>query len=143
MVCQNRPMRSRQTRSEFLALMAAASATIAIAIDAMLPAFADVREYFDLAATSSDAALIITVFMIGVGVGQFLYGPLADRFGRKPVFMVGLALYVVAGALLWGRAPETIIAAGVELGLVLTVIVLRALGWLIFGQSRRRNLGSV
>jgi DHA1 family bicyclomycin/chloramphenicol resistance-like MFS transporter len=90
-------MLKQQSRGEFLALMAAASATIAIAIDAMLPAFADVREHFGLDATSSDVALIITVFMGGIGVGQFIYGPLADRFGRKPVFMVGLAIYVVAG----------------------------------------------
>lgn len=96
-LCQNRWMSDRQSRGEFLALMAAASATIAIAIDAMLPAFAAVREHFGLAATSSDAALIITFFMAGIGIGQFGYGPLADRFGRKPVFMAGLAIYVVAG----------------------------------------------
>jgi DHA1 family bicyclomycin/chloramphenicol resistance-like MFS transporter len=37
------------------------------------------------------------VFFAGLGLGQFVYGPLADRFGRKPVFMAGLILYVVAG----------------------------------------------
>ena len=47
-------MLERQGRGEFLALMAAASATIAIAIDAMLPAFADVREHFGLAAYEGD-----------------------------------------------------------------------------------------
>jgi DHA1 family bicyclomycin/chloramphenicol resistance-like MFS transporter len=90
-------MKERQGRGEFVALMAAASATIAIAIDAMLPAFADVRDHFGLAATSSDAALIITVFMAGLGIGHFVYGSLADRFGRKPVFIAGLLLYIVAG----------------------------------------------
>jgi DHA1 family bicyclomycin/chloramphenicol resistance-like MFS transporter len=77
--------------------MAAASATVAISIDAMLPAFSDVREYLGLPPDSSSAALIVTVFFAGLGVGQFIYGPLADRFGRKPVFMAGLVLYVVAG----------------------------------------------
>jgi DHA1 family bicyclomycin/chloramphenicol resistance-like MFS transporter len=78
-------------------LMAAASATVAISIDAMLPAFSDVRDYLGLSADSSSVALIVTVFFAGLGIGQFVYGPLADRFGRKPVFMAGLLLYVVAG----------------------------------------------
>ena len=77
--------------------MAAASATVAISIDAMLPAFSDVRDYLGLSADSSSVALIVTVFFAGLGIGQFVYGPLADRFGRKPVFMAGLLLYVVAG----------------------------------------------
>lgn len=77
--------------------MAAASATVAISIDAMLPAFSEVREYLGLSSDSSSVALVVTVFFGGLGVGQFAYGPLADRFGRKPVFIAGLVLYSVAG----------------------------------------------
>ena len=77
--------------------MAAASATAAISIDAMLPAFSDLREYLGLPSDSSSVALIVTVFLAGLGIGQFVYGPLADRYGRKPVFLAGLLLYVVAG----------------------------------------------
>ena len=77
--------------------MAAASAIAAISIDAMLPAFGDVREYLGLPSDSSSVALVVTVFIGGLGVGQFVYGPLADRFGRKPVFIAGLVLYSIAG----------------------------------------------
>lgn len=83
-------------RSEFLALMAAATSVTAIAVDTMLPAFGQVREHFGLE-TASDTALIITVFILGLGFGQLAYGPLSDRFGRKPVIRAGLTLYMVAG----------------------------------------------
>ncbi len=86
-----------QSRREFLMLMAAASATVAISIDAMLPAFGELREYLGLSSDSSSVALVVTVFIGGLGVGQLVYGPLADRFGRKPVFIAGLVLYSAAG----------------------------------------------
>lgn len=87
----------RQGQREFLSLMAAASATIAIAIDAMLPAFGALRDYLDLEPGSSSVALVVTVFVAGIGLGQLIYGPLSDRFGRKPVFLAGLVLYTAAG----------------------------------------------
>ncbi len=90
-------VRPRQGNGEFLALMAAASATIAIAIDAMLPAFGSLREDLGLAPESSSVALVVTVFIAGIGVGQLIYGPLSDRFGRKPVFLAGLVVYTAAG----------------------------------------------
>ncbi|MEA1903860.1 MAG: multidrug effflux MFS transporter [Actinomycetota bacterium] len=86
-----------QKRSEFLALMAAATAVGAIAIDTMLPAFGNVRHHFDLGDNPAAAALIVTVFIAGLGFGQLVYGPLSDRFGRKPIMRLGLAIYIVAG----------------------------------------------
>jgi DHA1 family bicyclomycin/chloramphenicol resistance-like MFS transporter len=77
--------------------MAAATATVAISIDAMLPAFGALRNYLRLPADSSSVALVVTIFFVGLGIGQFVYGPLADRFGRKPVFLAGLVLYATAG----------------------------------------------
>lgn len=84
-------------RSEFLALMAAATAVTAIAIDAMLPALGDVRTHFGLGDNPADSALIVSIFILGLGIGQIIYGPLSDRYGRKPILALGLTIYIVAG----------------------------------------------
>lgn len=76
--------------------MAMVSAMSALAIDMLLPAFADMRPAFGLPADSTDLSLTITLFFIGSGVGQVFYGPLADAIGRKPVLVGSMALYGVA-----------------------------------------------
>ena len=53
----------KQSKGEFLALMAAAMATTAIAIDVMLPAFADVRGAFGMEDNSASTGLIVSVFI--------------------------------------------------------------------------------
>ncbi len=42
--------------------------------------------------------LTITLYLIGLAIGQLAYGPISDRFGRRPVLLAGLALFTVAGA---------------------------------------------
>ena len=80
---------------EFVALSAAMMSTQAIAIDAMLPAFPAI-----LAALKVDNAnhgqWIVTAYMAGLGSGQLVWGLLSDRFGRRPIMLGGLGLYVVA-----------------------------------------------
>jgi DHA1 family bicyclomycin/chloramphenicol resistance-like MFS transporter len=41
--------------------------------------------------------LTITLYLVGLAIGQLLYGPVSDRFGRRPVLLAGLALFTVAG----------------------------------------------
>ncbi len=64
----------------------------------------------------SEAAiqLTITLYLVGLAVGQLLYGPISDRFGRRPVLIGGLGLFTAAGALT-ALAPTagTLIAARV------------------------------
>lgn len=79
---------------EFVVLMAMSMALQALAIDAMLPALAGIAQ--DLAVTDpNQRQLIVGIFLIGGGVGALIPGSLADRYGRRPVLLGGLAIYVV------------------------------------------------
>jgi Bcr/CflA subfamily drug resistance transporter len=51
----------------------------------------------DLGASVGAMQLTISLYIFGLAVGQLIYGPLSDRFGRRPVLMGGLALYTAAG----------------------------------------------
>lgn len=65
-----------------------------MAIDLYLPAFPDVA--VDLGVPVTTVPLTLTTSMIGMGVGQLLYGPLSDRYGRKKPLVGGLVLFTVA-----------------------------------------------
>ena len=104
-------------RVEFVALMAMLVATVAFSIDAMLPALPRIGQELTPDAVNR-AQLIVTSFLLGLGVGTFFTGPLSDSFGRKPVILCGVAVYM-AGAALAAMAPtlELILAARVLQGL--------------------------
>jgi len=53
----------------------------------------------DLAASPSQVKLTLTVFLLGFAFGQLVIGPLSDMFGRRPLLLMGLALYTITGAL--------------------------------------------
>lgn len=73
-------------------------ATVAFSVDAMLPALPAMTEELGLAEPGR-APLIITVFMGGLGLGTLVAGPLSDALGRKPVFYIGLAVYLSGAAM--------------------------------------------
>lgn len=97
---RNEPVGGRPplSRRHFTALLSMIMALGALAIDLMLPAFDDIREYFGLAPDSTQVAQIVTMFLLGMAFAQFFYGPLTDRFGRKPILYAGFAIYAI-GAL--------------------------------------------
>lgn len=78
----------------FVVIVASCVAMAALSIDLLLPAFPEIREEFGLAADSSQPSRLLTAFFIGLAVGQLVYGPISDRFGRKPLLYAGLAIYV-------------------------------------------------
>jgi DHA1 family bicyclomycin/chloramphenicol resistance-like MFS transporter len=78
---------------EFVVLIAALQALGALGIDAMLPNLPAIGHALGVA-DENRRQLIITAYLLGLGGAQLIYGPLADRFGRRPVLLAGLALYV-------------------------------------------------
>lgn len=76
----------------------------ALAIDIMLPALPQMGRDFAVP-QENDRQMIIVSYMLGFGVSQLFYGPLTDRFGRRPVLFVSLFFYVVA-AILCVYAPS-------------------------------------
>src|SRR4051812_15010864 len=83
---------------EFVAMIAACMAMVGLAIDTVLPAFPQIREAFGLASDSTAVTWIITAFFLGLASGQLFYGPLSDRYGRKPLLYCGLVLCAVAAS---------------------------------------------
>jgi DHA1 family bicyclomycin/chloramphenicol resistance-like MFS transporter len=65
-------------------------------IDMYLPGFPDIAK--DLHTNVAQVMLSLSSFFVGISVGQFLYGPLLDRFGRKRPLYLGISLYLVASA---------------------------------------------
>ena len=65
-------------------------------IDMYLPGFPDIAK--SLNTTTAQVALSLSSYFIGLAGGQLLYGPLLDRFGRKPPLYIGLVVYIVASA---------------------------------------------
>lgn len=92
---------------EFVAFIAAVMAVNALGVDLMLPALADIGS--ELAVTAANhRQWVITVYMLGFGAGQLVYGPLADRFGRRPILIATLAGFVAASV--FAASSETFAA---------------------------------
>jgi len=84
-----------QKHKNLIILILGALATVTpFAIDMYLPAFTQISEEFKT--STSEIALTVTSYFIGMAIGQILYGPLLDRFGRKPPLYAGLSVFILA-----------------------------------------------
>ena len=80
--------------AEFVPLVALLMSLVALAIDAMLPALPAIGG--DLGAERpNDVQFVITSLLLGLGLGQMLFGPLSDRIGRKPAIGAGLVIFML------------------------------------------------
>jgi DHA1 family bicyclomycin/chloramphenicol resistance-like MFS transporter len=83
---------------EFVAMVAALMALNALAIDIMLPGLQEIGSALGVS-DENDRQAVLSSYLVSFGIGQLLVGSLSDQFGRKPVLLAGLALYIVAAAI--------------------------------------------
>jgi DHA1 family bicyclomycin/chloramphenicol resistance-like MFS transporter len=104
------------SRYEFIGLIAMMFATIAFSIDAMLPALPEIAT--DLTPGHANrAGLILTSFVLGMGIGTFVAGPLSDAFGRRKILFLGSGLYIIAATVAWASSTlEVMLIARVVQG---------------------------
>ncbi|WP_422179546.1 MFS transporter [Aestuariivita sp.] len=110
-------MKPAMSRIEFIALIAMMFAAIAFSIDAMLPALPEIGRELSPQALNQ-AQLILTSFVLGIGIGTFFTGPLSDAFGRRNVIVAGTALYIFGAAIAYfSTSLEVVLFARVLQGL--------------------------
>ena len=94
----------RPSQTEFVAMMAMLFATIALSIDAMLPALPAIAAELSPEATNR-AQLVVGLFFAGMGCGTLIAGPVSDAIGRKATLLICAATFL-AGAALCAAAPS-------------------------------------
>ena len=99
----------QQPGKGFLVWLAGLSVLGFLATDMYLPAFAAMQQDLNTSAASVSASL--SLFLAGFALGQFFWGPLSDRYGRKPVLLSGLAIFAVGClGMLWVRDANLMLA---------------------------------
>lgn len=87
----------------------------------------------ELQASPGVIQMTVTLYLFGLAIGQLIYGPLSDRFGRRPILLGGLTLYVLSGLM---------VATTASAGLLLPARIFQALGGcsgLVLGRAMMRD----
>ncbi|GAB3203859.1 DHA1 family bicyclomycin/chloramphenicol resistance-like MFS transporter [Pontibacter aydingkolensis] len=120
----------KKQQNVIILILGALAALGPFAIDMYLPGFPAIAK--DLNTDISHVALSLTSYFIGISVGQLIYGPLVDRFGRKKPLLVGLTLFIVAAigcafapTVEWLIALRLLLALGGCVGMVASRAVVR------------------
>jgi len=101
--------RSRNANLLIILILGALSTVSPFSIDMYLPAFPQIAH--DLNTSQAEISLSVSGYFVGLACGQLFYGPLLDRFGRKPPLYAGLSLFVLASVgCATARSPEVFIA---------------------------------
>jgi DHA1 family bicyclomycin/chloramphenicol resistance-like MFS transporter len=108
---------SSRSDASVISYLAYLGILLAVGVDISLPAFDELDTAFGLTDRGVSVGVIGTVYLLGMAIGQLVYGVASDRFGRRPTMIFGIGLYTVgvltalfaptlevllAGRLLWG-----------------------------------------
>ncbi|MFO6430604.1 multidrug effflux MFS transporter [Erythrobacter sp. W302b] len=120
-IAPSTPLRKALGETELLWMMAMLMALNAFGIDAILPALDALAA--DLSVAGNDRQFVIGVYLLAGGLGSLVPGALADRFGRRPILLGAVAVYIVLSifsalapsydALIAVRAAQGFFAAGI------------------------------
>jgi len=83
---------------EFILLMACLMSIVALSIDTILPALKPIGLSIGTV-NQNENQLLITMIFLGLGLGQLIFGPISDSFGRKPVVYIGFTVFMLASFL--------------------------------------------
>ena len=101
--------------AEIVAFIAACMALNALGIDTMLPALAAIAGELGVVEENHRQAVIL-VYLLAFGASQVVYGPLSDRYGRRPVLLAGLGVFVLGSvaAMLAGSFTTLLLARALQ-----------------------------
>ncbi|MDF2367362.1 multidrug effflux MFS transporter [Sneathiella sp.] len=121
----------------FTIYLAAAVALGPLSTDMYLPTFPQLAAFFS--ASAAEVQLTLSIFTFGIGGCQLIYGPLTDRFGRKPIIVAGLFIYVVASfaCLFAVNIDQLVILRFIQaLGVCAAIVVPRAMVRDLFAREQ-------
>jgi MFS transporter, DHA1 family, multidrug resistance protein len=105
------PLLRRRARAPFI-LLVAMTACGTLGMHIIIPALPATARALNM--SIGTAQLTITLYLIGLAIGQLLYGPISDRFGRRPVLLCGLALFTMA-SIVTAVAPNAAVLIGARI----------------------------
>jgi len=134
---------SSARRLELTILLGVLTAFAPLSIDMYLPALPALETYFK--ASEGAVQLTLAAFIVGFSLGQTVYGPLADRFGRKPPLYIGMVVYTLtSGACAFAASVNALTALRLlqSLGACAGSVISRAMVRDLFPPAETRRVYS-